>query len=130
MKREKILFKLEGAKDLRKRKSAPWSWCMEGETIEGRKLTLRTSKVGPSEKRWDPTKFVGQTFRVTLHATSQGTLMADLWRPSWAEGEDLAALFAHERTLYQVEQERQTLAAAVLPADDGPATTNKRPRRL
>lgn len=112
MKLRKMLFRLEGVEDLRKRKNAPWSWCLRGRVIEGQ-VSLLTSKVGPNEKRWDPVKLVGQTLRITYHTTASGTLMADLWRPSWAEGEDLSALFDMERTLYLVEQERQELLAAV-----------------
>ena len=112
MKLRKMLFRLEGVEDLRKRKSAPWSWCLRGRDIEGQ-VSLLTSKVGPNEKRWDPVKLVGQTLRLTYHTTASGTLMADLWRPSWAEGEDLSALFDMERTLCLVEQERQELLGAV-----------------
>lgn len=113
MKLQKMLFRLDDAMDLRKCKGASWSWRLCGETIEGKQLTLRTAKIGRGEKRWDPTKLIGETLRVTFDATARGNLVADLWRPSWAEGDDLAALFAHDRTLYQVEQERLTLQATV-----------------
>ena len=113
MKTQKILFKLNHACDLRRRKDAPWSWCLLGETIEGRCLTLRTAKVGRSETRWDPAKLIGETLSLSFHETPIGNLIADLWRPWWAEDEDLAALFAHERRLYQVDQERLALNSAV-----------------
>ena len=113
MKTQKMLFKLDQATDLRRRKDALWSWCLEGETIEGRFLTLRTAKVGRGELRWDPAKLIGETLRLSFHETPLGNLMADLWRPSWAEEEDLAALFVHERRLYQVDQERLALNEAV-----------------
>lgn len=113
MKTQKILFKLNHAADLRRRKDATWSWCLLGETIESRCLTLRTVKIGRGELRWDPSKLIGETIRLSFHKTPIGNLMADLWRPSWAEEEDLAALFAHERRLYQVDQERLALNAAI-----------------
>ena len=116
MKLQKMLIRLDEASDRRKCKGAPWAWMLWGDSIEG-PIWLRTSKVGPNEKRWDPTKLVGCTLRLTYRTTPAGFLSADLWRPAWAEGEDLAALFDKERTLYLVEQERQELLTTVPPCE-------------
>ena len=113
MKTQKMLFKLNHVDDLRRRKNAPWAWSFHGATIDGRCLTLRTAKVGRGETRWDPAKLIGETLRLSFHETPLGNLIADLWRPWWAEEEDLAALFAHERRLYQVDQEQLALNTAV-----------------
>lgn len=112
MKLQKMLFRLDEASDRRKYKGAPWAWMLWGDSIEG-PIWLRTSKVGPHETRWDPTKLGGCTLRLTYRTTPAGFLWADLWRPSWAEGEDLDALFDKERTLYLIEKERQELRTDV-----------------
>lgn len=113
---KKMLFKLEAATDLRTGPRQPCSWLLHGETVEGRRLTMRTSLMGPSEKRWIPGTILGQTLRVSYHKTRAGNLVADLWRPSWAEGENLDALFAKEHARYRVEKERQELEAESLKA--------------
>lgn len=108
---KKMLFRLDAAKDLREHAGQPWLWSLEGETIEGKKLTMRTSRVGRNEMRWFPTNLIGEVLQLTYHETRTGNLMADLWRPHWAEGRDLRAEFNDQRTLYRVEQERQALLA-------------------
>lgn len=113
MKLQKMLFRLEDVEDLRKRKGAPWSWRLRGRDIKG-EVSLLTCRVGRNEVRWDPVGLIGQTLRITYHTTTAGTLMADLWRPTWAEGEDLSALFDMERTRYLVGREQQDLRTSVL----------------
>lgn len=110
---KKILFKLLSFEPLPLGKGRCPRWKLRGETIEGDQLVMTTAVIGKSELRWHPRSVQGETLRVTYHRTRSGTLMADLWRPSWAEGEDLAAQFAMARTRYLVEQERQALAAEV-----------------
>lgn len=118
---KKMLFRIEAATDLRKRKDQPWSWSMEGWAVDGKRLTMRTSRVGRHEKRWIPTKLIGQVVQLTYHETKTGKLMADLWRPSWAEGEDLVALWC--------EQERQALHA-VSQATTQHMNVRQGPRRM
>lgn len=114
MKPKKMLFRLTAATDLRKGPRMPYRWIFHGETIEGNQISMTTSKIGRGELRWFPKKIMGQTIRVSYHETAKGNFIADLWRPAWAEGEDLVKLFAHERTLYLVEQEHLAIEAEVM----------------
>ncbi len=126
MKHKKMLFRLTAATDLRKNRKMPPRWAFHGETIEGNQITLTTAKIGHGEVRWFPNQIMGKTIRVSYHQTTTGNFVADLWRPSWAEDEDLEALFAKERTLYRVEQERLAITEAVMEQQ----ASSTRPKRL
>jgi hypothetical protein len=117
---KKILFKLKSFKPVRRRAWTCPRWTLHGETIEGDQVSMTTGIYGNGELRWNPKSVVGETLRVTYHLTRNGNMVADLWRPSWAEGEDLGALFAQERTKYLVEQERQALVVEVATEDWSP----------
>jgi hypothetical protein len=118
MKRKQLLLRLESAHALPRTPASGFRWMIRGRTISGELLTMRTATFGRGERRWIPNFLVGSVVRITFHTTQAGNHIADLWRNSGDEGEDLDALFVREQTLHAVALERCELSEVALPAPD------------
>lgn len=116
MKRKQMLFRLESAQALRRTPAYGDRWILRGRTISGDLLTMRTASFGSGEQRWNPNHLVGLAVRITFHTTPAGNHIADLWRKSEDDDEDLNALFAREQTLHAVALEKRELSEVARPA--------------